>query len=138
MKVGLPASAGGRLHFILAVQEHGSPLMNIPPRPVIRPALARPETRQQMAESMRDAVQAAWEGADPHPALEAAGQAGADGIRAYIDSHIPPPNSPVTVHGGWIYNRKARKGVYVSGKGFDKPLFDTGALYDAFGYEVEE
>ena len=37
-----------------------------------------------------------------NPALEAAGQAGADGIRAYIDSHIPPPNSPVTVHGGWI------------------------------------
>ena len=138
VKVGLPASAGGRLHFILAVQEHGSPLMNIPPRPVIRPALARPETRQQMAESMRDAVQAAWEGTDPHPALEAAGQAGADGIRAYIDSHIPPPNSPVTVHGGWIYNRKARKGVYVSGKRFDKPLFDTGALYDAFDYEVEE
>ena len=99
---------------------------------------ARPETRQQMAVSMRDAVQAAWEGVDPHPALEAAGQAGADGIRAYIDSHIPPPNSPVTVHGGWIYNRKARKGVYVPGKGFDKPLFDTGALYDAFDYEVEE
>ena len=138
VKVGLPASAGGWLHFILAVQEHGSPLMNIPPRPVIRPALARPETRQQMAESMRDAVQAAWEGTDPHPALEAAGQAGADGIRAYIDSHIPPPNSPVTVYGGWIYNQKAHKSVYVSGKGFDKPLFDTGALYDAFDYEVEE
>ena len=59
-------------------------------------------------------------------------------IRAYIDTHIPPPNSPVTVNGGWIWNRKARKGVYVSGKGFDKPLFDTGALYDAFGYEISE
>ena len=138
VKVGLLASAGGRLHFILAVQEHGSLLMHIPPRPVIRPALARPETRAAMAEAMKDAVQAAWEGEDPHPALEAAGQAGADGIRADIDSHIPPPNSPVTVHGGWIYNRKARKGVYVSGKGFDKPLYDTGALYDAFDYEVEE
>ena len=41
VKVGLPASAGGRLHFILAVQEHGSPMMHIPSRPVIRPALAR-------------------------------------------------------------------------------------------------
>ena len=28
---GSPGKAGGRLHFILAVQEHGSPLMNIPP-----------------------------------------------------------------------------------------------------------
>ena len=138
VKVGLPEEAGGRLHFILAVQEHGSPLMHIPSRPVIAPALRQPETRQQMAEAMQDAVRAAWEGEDPRPALEAAGRAGADGIRAYIDSHIPPPNSPVTVHGGWVYNRKARKCVYVHGKGFDNPLFDTGALYNAFDYEIEE
>ena len=138
VKVGLLESAGGRLHFILAVQERGSPLMHIPSRPVITPAFRRPETRQQMAEAMKDAVRAAWEGEDPHPALEAVGQAGADGIRAYIDSHIPPPNSPATINGGWIYNRKARKCVYVHGKGFDKPLFDTGVLYDAFDYEIEE
>ena len=138
VKVGLPESAGGRLRFILAVQEHGSPLMHIPARPVIRPALAKPETRSAMAEAMKDAVSAAWEGEDPRPALEKAGQAGADGIRAYIDSHIPPPNSPLTVNGGWIWNRTARKAVWVKGKGFSKPLFDTGTLYDAFDYEVEE
>ncbi len=138
VKVGLPASADARLHFILAVQEHGSPILRIPSRPVVEPALARPKTRAAMAEAMRNAVRAAWSGEDPGPALEAAGQAGADGLRAYIDSHIPPPNSPVTVEGGWIYNRAARKAVYVPGKGFNKPLFDTGALYDAFGYEIEE
>ena len=113
VKVGLPPSAGGRLHFILAVQEHGSPIMHIPSRPVIHPALARDETRAEMAKA-------------------------ADGIRAYIDSHIPPPNSPATVNGGWIWNRAAKKAAYVKGKGFNKPLFDTGALYDAFGYEVED
>ena len=138
VKVGLPASADASLHFILAVQEHGSPLLRIPSRPAVEPALARPRTRSAMAEAMRDAVRAAWSGEDPRPALEAAGQAGADGIRTYIDSHIPPPNSPVTVEGGWIYNRAARKAVYVPGKGFNKPLYDTGALYDAFGYEIEE
>ena len=53
VKAGLPASAGGRLRFILAVQEHGSPIMHIPARPVIRPALAKPETRSAMAEAMR-------------------------------------------------------------------------------------
>ena len=47
VKVGLPASAGDRLRFILAVQEHGSPMMRIPSRPVIRPALAKPETRSR-------------------------------------------------------------------------------------------
>ena len=138
VKVGLPASAGGRLSFILAVQEHGSPIMHIPSRPVIAPALARPETRTAMAEEMRNALQAAWEGKDFQPALEAAGQAGADGIRAYIDAGISPPNSPVTVNGGWIWNRPGRKAVYVKGKGMNKPLFDTGALYDAFDYEIEE
>ena len=138
VKVGLTASAGDRLRFILAVQEHGSPMMRIPSRPVIAPALAKPETHSAMAEAMKDAVQAAWEVEDPRAALEAAGQAGADGIRAYIDSGIPPPNSPVTVNGGWIYNRAAKKAVYVPGKGINKPLFDTGALYDAFDYEIEE
>ena len=140
VKVGLPASAGDRLRLILAVQEHGSPMMRIPSRPVIRPALAKPETRSAMAAEMKKVVQAAWEGNDDaaRSALEAAGQAGADGIRAYIDAGIPPPNSPATVNGGWIYNRAAKKGVYVPGKGFNKPLFDTGALYDAFGYEIDE
>ena len=83
-------------------------------------------------------IQSAWEGKNPRLDLEAAGQAGADGIRAYIDSHIPPPNSPATVNGGWIWNRAAKKAVYVKGKGFNKPLFDTGNLYNAFGYEIEE
>ena len=140
VKVGLPASAGGRLRFILTVQEHGSPIMRIPSRPVIRPALAKPETRSAMAEAMKNAARAAWEGDDgaARASLESAGQAGADGIRAYIDSNIPPPNSPVTINGGWIYNRAAHRSVYVPGKGFNKPLFDTGALYDAFDYEIEE
>ena len=140
VKVGLPENAGGRLQFILAVQEHGSPVMRIPSRPVVKPGLAREETRAAMAEEMKAAVQAAWEGNEDEAraSMEAAGKAGADGIRAYIDSHIPPPNSPATVNGGWIYNRVAKKGVYVGGKGFNKPLFDTGALYDAFGYEIEE
>ena len=140
VNVGLPEKAGGSLRFILAVQEHGSPIMRIPSRPVIKPALARSETRQAMASAMKSAIGAAWEGDDAaaHEALESAGQSGADGIRDYIDSHIPPPNSPLTVEGGWFYNRVAKKAVYVRGKGFNKPLFDTGALYAAFDYEIEE
>ena len=139
VKVGLPPSAGGRLLFILAVQEHGSPVMRIPARPVIRPALSDPSVRAEMAGHFRSAIGSAWEGneAAARAALEAAGQAGADGIRRYIDAGISPPNSPVTVSGGWIWNRPGKKGVHIKGKGFNKPLYDTGALYEAFGYEVE-
>ena len=120
VQVGLLDNADPHLKFILRIQEHGSPINNIPPRPVIAPALHQPATRTAMAEAMAAAVHAAWHGADPTSSLESAGQIGADGICAYIDSHIPPPNSPATI---------ARKG-------FDLPLYDTGALYRAFSYEV--
>ena len=140
VKIGLPPAAGGRLLFILAVQEHGSPIMRIPARPVIRPALSDPSVRAEMAGHFISAIQESWEGNDAaaRAALEAAGQAGADGIRRYIDAGISPPNSPVTVSGGWIWNRPGKKGVHVEGKGFNKPLYDTGALYEAFDYELEE
>ena len=71
-------------------------------------------------------------------ACEAIGQAGVDGIHKYIDAGIPPPNSPVTLSGGWIFNRVARKGVLVAGKGGGPPLVDTGALYNDFSYEIKE
>ena len=136
--VGLPACAPYRSRFLLAIQEHGSPVMHIPPRPVVRPALSRPETHDAMAEAMHEAAAAAHAGDLPRTqaALETCGQLGAEGIRQYIDAGVPPPNAPVTIHGGWIYNRPARKGVYVQGKGFDKPLYDTGALYRSFSWEI--
>ena len=137
--VGLPPGSPPRSRFLLAIHERGSPIMRIPPRPVIGPGLSRPETRQAMTEALTAAVAAAHEGdeAVAQAGLEACGQAGADGIRAYIDAGIQPGNSPVTISGGWIYNRVARKGVLVGGKGFDKPLYETGELYNSFSYEVK-
>ena len=61
-----------------------------------------------------------------------------DGIHRYIDAGIPPPNSPVTLSGGWIFNRVAKKGVPVPGKGGGPSLVDTGALYNDFSYEIKE
>ena len=140
VEVGLPESAPARSRWLLALHERGAPGAHIPPRPVVGPALAKEETQAAVADGLLSACDAASKG-DPEGVLsgfEEAGQAGADGIRAYIDSHIPPPNSPATVNGGWIWNRAAKKAAYVKGKGFNKPLFDTGALYVAFGYEIEE
>ena len=137
--VGLPPGSPPRSRFLLAIHERGSPIMRIPPRPVIGPGLSRPETRQAMMEALTAAVAAAHEGdeAVAQAGLEACGQAGADGIRAYIDSGIQPGNSPVTVSGGWVYNRVAKTGVPVRGKGFDKPLYETGELYRSFSYEIK-
>ena len=138
--VGLTSGASARSKFLLAIHTRGSPVMRIPPRPVVRPALARETLRAEMAECLMEACEAANNGdlSGTQAGLENAGQRGADGIREYIDAGISPPNSPVTLSGGWIYNRVAKKGVLVKGKAGDKPLLDTGALYEDFDYEVTE
>ena len=138
--VGLTASASGRSRFLLGIHSHGSPVMQIPPRPVVRPALAREEVRNDMAAEMLKSCEAAMDGdlAGTQQGFEAAGQRGAAGIREYIDAGIPPPNSPVTLTGGWIYNRVAKKGAPVKGKSGTTPLVDTGQLYREFDYEIKE
>ena len=137
--VGLTSSASPRSRFLLAIHEHGAPIMRIPPRPVLGPALSSASAQSGIASALVNAASAAMDGDEPgmNAALKAAGEAGVDAIHAYIDQGIPPPNSPVTVSGGWIYNRVAKTGVPVKGKGFNKPLYDTGALYNDFDHEIK-
>ena len=138
--VGLTSSASERSRFLLGIHTHGSPVMRIPPRPVVEPALAQEDLKAEMAEHMRAACEAAWKGdaAGVKAGLEAAGQRGADGIREYVDAGIEPPNAPVTLSGGWIWNRVAKKGVPVKGKSGTTPLVDTGQLRSDFDYEITE
>ena len=138
--VGLTSSASARSRFLLGIHTHGSPVMRLPPRPVVQPALAQESLRAEMAEKMLESCEAAMEGdlKGAEKGLEDAGQRGADGIREYIDAGIPPPNSPVTLSGGWIYNRVAKKGVLVKGKSGSTPLVDTGQLRAEFDWEVVE
>ena len=136
--VGLTSGASARSKFLLAIHTRGSPVMRIPPRPVVRPALARETLRAEMAECLMEACEAANNGdlSGTQAGLENAGQRGAEGIREYIDEGISPPNAPVTLSGGWIYNRVAKKGVLVSGKSGSTPMKDTEALYNDFDYEI--
>ena len=136
--VGLTSSASGRSFFLLGIHSRGSPIMHIPPRPVVQPALAQESLKSEMAEKMIASCEAAMDGdmAGTVAGLEDAGQRGADGIREYIDAGISPPNAPVTLSGGWIYNRVAKKGVLVGGKSGSTPMKDTGALYEDFDYEI--
>ncbi len=136
--VGLTSKASGRSRFLLRIHTHGSPVMRIPPRPVVAPALAQESLKSEMGEKMLSSCEAALVGdlAGAQAGLEQAGQRGADGIREYIDAGISPPNSPVTLSGGWIYNRVAKKGVLVGGKSGSTPMKDTEQLYNDFDYEV--
>ena len=138
--VGLTSTASGRSKFLLGIHTRGSPVMRIPPRPVVEPALAQDSLKSEMGEKMLSSCEAALAGdlTGTRAGLEASGQRGADGIREYIDAGISPPNSPVTLSGGWIYNRVAKKGVLVEGKAGDKPMLDTGALYNDFDWEITD
>ena len=140
VEVELTSSASARSLALLAIHEHGAPIMRIPPRPVMQPALTQEGLRAEMGEKLLASCEAAFQGdlSGTQAGLEEAGQRGADGIREYIDAGISPPNSPVTLSGGWIYNRVAKKGVMVKGKAGDKPMLDTGGLYNDFDYEVTE
>jgi hypothetical protein len=92
--------------------------MHIPARPVVKPALSQASVRAEMGQAMMNACAAALDGDlyDVTAALEESGRAGVDGIHAYIDAGIPPPNAPVTLTGGWIRNPVSGKPVKVQTK----------------------
>lgn len=139
VEVGLPAGAPGRSRWLLALHERGAPGAHIPPRPVVAPALAQAETVSAITEGLLSACEAAADG-DPEGVtlgFEEAGKAGVAGIRAYIDSGISPGNAPLTISGGWIRNFSSGRPVHVPGKGMNKPMYDTGALYNSFDYEIK-
>ena len=136
--IGLPSSASPRNRWLLALHERGAPGTHIPPRPVVAPALSQPGTQSAIQSGLLSACEAAAEGdaAGVQSGFERAGEAGVEGIRSYIDAGVPPPNAPLTIHGGWIRNFSSGRPVHVEGKGFNKPLYDTGELYHSFSFEV--
>ncbi len=138
VEVGLTSTASERSRALLAIHEHGAPAMHIPARPVVKPALAQASTRAEMSAAMRKACAAANAGdlSAVTSALEDAGRAGVDGIHAYIDKGIPPPNSPITLSGGWMRNPVSKKPVHIKGKSGTTPLVDTGQLYNDFDWEI--
>jgi hypothetical protein len=138
VEVGLTSSASARSRTLLAIHEHGAPAMHIPARPVVKPALAQSSTRAEMSEAILSACAAANDGdlSAVTSALEDAGKTGVDGIHAWIDKGIPPPNSPITLKGGWMRNPVSGKPMKVKGKSGTTPLVDTGQLYNDFGWEI--
>lgn len=106
----------------LYIQEHGSPLMDIPARPVIEPAL-KANKDKIMAEYSK-AVSAAAEGNDGElmSALTRTGLAGENAARDWFTDprNEWEPNSPKTI---------ARKGS-------SRPLIDTSALRKAITHVV--
>ena len=140
VEVGLTSTASERSRALLAIHEHGAPAMHIPARPVVKPALAQASVKAEMSAAMQKACAAANDGDLPGvtSSLEDAGKAGVDGIHAYIDKGIPPPNAPITLEGGWMRNPVSGKPTYIKGKSGTTTLVDTGQLYNDFDWEIRK
>lgn len=125
---------------LLYIHENGSPVNNIPPRPVLKPALAQEEVHSEIVDLMKQATRKALVG-DKNGAencWKKAGMFAQTACKNYIVSGSFAPNAPITIHGGWMRNKVSGKFFHVKGKGSSKPLIDTGAMMNSITYEIRK
>jgi hypothetical protein len=129
--VGIPADESGRDNGgsvnnaeLLYIHTHGSALKNIPPRPVIEPAIEN--DKEIIGGILTDAAKAALNGdtAGIDISLEKAGMQGQNSARAWFNN---PKNA-------WKPNAQETK----NRKGSEKPLIDTGEMRKSITYVVRE
>lgn len=111
---------------LLYLHTYGSPVNNIPARPVLEPAISQTEVATQIAEHLKSGMKKAIVGGDAKGAeaeYSRAGMIAQSECRKYIiDSSHFVPNAPMTIER----------------KGSSKPLIDTGSMMNAITYEVRE
>ena len=121
-------SARGRVNNaeLLFLHDQGSPAHNIPPRPVLRPAVNDPETKEKIETLMKNAAVAALVQGDQtacEQGFEKAGMIARDACKNWISGGGKlAPNAPATI---------ARKGS-------SKPLIDTGSMLGSITYAVRK
>lgn len=108
----------------LYLQTHGSPLWQIPPRPVLEPAIA--DKKEIIARQLKAASQEALQGnlLAAEQNLHKAGMIGENAAKGWFEDpkNNWPPNSPKTIQR----------------KGSDAPLIDTGEMRKAITYLVDK
>lgn len=109
---------------LMYIHTHGSPLKNIPARPVIEPAVAA--EKDKISTEYAKAVQATINGdnANVLKALHRTGIAGQNAARSWFTDprNNWPPNSPGTI----------------AKKGSSRPLIDTGTLRKSIIYVIRD
>ena len=132
--VGIPATENDRKDgesfgnaAIGYINENGSALQNIPPRPHLVPGIKRVQARiaRIFAKGGKDALKGDYEAAEN--ALRVAGQVAADSVRSVIREVIPPPLAESTKNARF---RKGYKGT--------TPLIRTGEYYHNITYVLRK
>lgn len=115
---------------ILAVMEAGSAVNNVPSRELLRPVAML--HKEEIVKALGVASIFYLEG------NETEGDKQLELLAIQIENWLKmffndpnngwAPNSPITINGGWMKNKKSGKPFYVKGKKSSKPLIDTGSL----------
>lgn len=122
---------------LLAIHSAGSPLQNLPARPVVEPAIQAEGNKQQISEQMSIAANLVLQG-KPQEAEQQLAQVGLLGQRLSQEWFTDPrntwePNSPLTVARKIRGTSEKQK---QSGEPLDTPLIDTDQLRKAITYVV--
>lgn len=108
----------------LYIQSHGSPLWQIPPRPVLEPAIE--DSKGPIAKQLKQSYKAALDGnkQEVENSLHKAGMVAENAAKAWFENPANkwPPNSPKTI----------------KKKGSDSPLIDTGEMRKAITHVIRE
>ncbi len=99
---------------LLYIHTNGSPAKNIPPRPIIEPAIQ--DSKEELGTLLKEAILRALEG-DTDSAMAGMEKAGLQGENAVKAWFTNPKN-------GWAENAESTK----KKKGSSRPLIDTGQL----------
>ena len=104
--------------YEMYIHEHGSPLWQIPPRPVLIPAVE--SVKDRIAKYFQSAIKAAIEGKDPFPFLLNASESGQKAAFRWFTNPNNgwAPNAPSTIK---MKQKKNSREVV-------RPMIDTGAL----------
>jgi hypothetical protein len=135
VKYGIPSETNKRTDGslsnaeILAILEAGSEVNNLPPRPLLEPV--REKHKEQIDKDLMLACYYIFKGEEQQ--ADTIMQRLAFKMETWTKAYFTEdngwaPNSPITIHGGWMANKKTGKPFYVKGKGSDRPMIDTGEL----------
>lgn len=104
------------------LHEHGSMNFQVPPRPIIEPAIEN--AKEDLSEMLKNAALTEISGGNTKRALEAVGTEAQSAVRGWFTN---PQN-------GWAPNSPET----IKSKGSDKPLIDTGALRQSITYIIRD
>lgn len=128
--VGIPQEEAGREQNditnaeLLYIHTNGSPANNIPPRPVVEPAIQ--DSKEEIGTLLKEAILKALEG-DTGGAMAGMERAGTQGENAVKGWFTNPKNN-------WAENAESTK----KRKGSSKPLIDTGQLRKSITHVVKK